>query len=88
MIKKIVKFTQELEDFYRFGYRGAIMKEAKEIDDFFMLITFSEVFGIENPYSFYTLEMLPALMPRFHRWHQKIGLKNAFFENFPCSCCC
>lgn len=88
MLKKIKNFTQSLESFYSYGYRSAIFSQKQEIDDFFMIITFSEVFGIENPYSLYTLEMLPALMPRFHSWHQKVGLKHSFFENFPCSCCC
>ncbi len=88
MIKRIIQFSNELERFYVGMHKSAIMKENAEIDDFFMIIAFSEIYGIENPYSLYTLELLPALMPKFHRWHQKVGLKHSFFENFPCSCCC
>jgi len=87
MIEKFIKFSQELEDSYRRSFASSIKRENSEIDDFFMLICFSEIFGLENPYSLYTLEMLPVLMPKFHDWHQNLGIKHSFFENFPCTCC-
>lgn len=43
--------------------------------------------GIENPFMLETLELLPTLVPKFHKWHQKIGLKLSIFNNFPCTCC-
>lgn len=88
MFNKILKIANDLEKFYMGMYKSSLVRENNEIDDFFMVITFSEIFGIENPYAIYTLDMLPVLMPRFHRWHHNVGLKHAFFESFPCSCCC
>lgn len=66
----------------------SFVENKDEIDDFFMIISFSEIWGIENPYALESLEMLPILMPKFHDWHQKVGVKSSFFENLPCSCCC
>lgn len=79
--------SSSLERLYFSKYGSAIKKEQREIDDFFMIITFSEMMGIENPLMFYTLELLPELMPRFHQWHQRMGLERSCFDNFPCTCC-
>ncbi|AJC93145.1 putative DNA helicase [Campylobacter subantarcticus LMG 24377] len=81
-------FSKKLEEFYFSKYGKAIKKEQEEIDDFFMIITFSELMGIENPFMLYTLELIPTLSPKFHKWHTKMGLKHSVFDNFPCSCCC
>ena len=73
LISKLLAFQKALEEYYASSYRGVLTKEEREIDDFFMIITFSEMMGIPNPYELYTLELLPELMPKFHAWHQKMG---------------
>lgn len=87
MKNKITSFINFLEDYYTSSYRGILHKEKKEIDDFFMIITFSEMMGIPNPYEFYTAEIMVDLMPKFHEWHKKAGLDKSPFDNFPCVCC-
>ncbi len=81
-------FNQRLENLYFIKYGAAIRRQKREIDDFFMIVTFSEMMGIENPFAFYTLEMLADLMPKFHDWHQRMGLEYSCFDSFPCACCC
>lgn len=77
-----------IEEFYFVKYKNVLKREQREIDDFFMIIVFSEIMGIQNPFSFYSLELLPELMPKFHQWHKRMGIEHAFFDNFPCTCCC
>lgn len=80
-------FCKFIDEFYACKYRSALAKEADNLDDFFMIITFSEMFGIENPLSFYLLDIMPELAPRFHLWHTKMGLPHSPFDNMPCTCC-
>lgn len=87
LLDKLSLVSRSLEAYYASGHRGAVARSKREIDDFFMMITFSEMMGIPNPYEFYTLELLPELMPKFHAWHQRVGLNESPFENFPCACC-
>ncbi len=82
------KMNKGIENLYFTKYGSSIKREQREIDDFFMIITFSEIMGIENPFSFYTLEMLIDLMPKFHEWHKRMGMEYSHFDSFPCMCCC
>ncbi|RAX58385.1 DNA helicase [Helicobacter monodelphidis] len=87
-IRWFASLSRGLENFYFSRYRPALIKEKREIDDFFMIITFSEMMGIPNPFMLYTLEMLPELAPRFHDWHKRMGLPHSPFDHFPCLNCC
>ena len=49
-----------------------------------MLLVFSEMMGIENPSSYYTLELLPLLYEGFHEWHIRMGMDHSPLENFRC----
>src|SRR5690606_22763133 len=42
--------------YYNAPYRGAIARATREEDDLFMLLVFSEMMGVPNPASRYTLE--------------------------------
>lgn len=87
MIKSLKHFATLLDSYYALGYKRVIQKEYDEIEDFFMILTFSEIMGVSNPYEFYMLELIPDLMPKFHQWHTKCGLEKSPFDYFPCSCC-
>ena len=88
MLNKLSRLSNFLDEFYVSKYRGMIYKDKRQIDDFFMIITFGEMMGIPNPYEFYTIELMIELMPEFHKWHKSVGLNKSPFENFPCFCCC
>lgn len=47
---------REWEAFHRRQGLRSFRKSLDNWEDFFMLITFCELYGIENPYHFYTLE--------------------------------
>ena len=73
-----------LREFYEGRHRGALARERRQEDDVFMLLVFSEMMGIENPASYYTLELLPLLYERFHDWHLRMGIERSPFEHFRC----
>ncbi|MDE7316994.1 MAG: DNA helicase [Helicobacter sp.] len=83
----LAPINRGLEQFYFSKYLPALKRDKREIDDFFMIITFSEMMGIPNPFAFYTLEMLPELMQHFHSWHKRMGMERSPFDSFPCVCC-
>ena len=84
---EIKNLIRTIEEYYESSYRGVLNREKKQIDDFFMIILFSEMMGIPNPYEFYTLEIMIDFMPNFHKWHKSVGLNESPFENLPCFCC-
>ena len=61
------------EEAYNAPYRSAIARAKREQDDLFMLLIFSEMMGVPNPASYYTLELQPLLMERFHDWPYRTG---------------
>jgi len=73
-----------VRDFYEGRHRGALARERRQEDDLFMLLVFSETMGIENPASYYTLELLPLMYERFHEWHIRMGMDRSPLEHFRC----
>ncbi|KPQ24931.1 MAG: hypothetical protein HLUCCA13_07530 [Halomonas sp. HL-48] len=49
-----------------------------------MLLVFSEMMGLQNPASYYTLELQPLLLERFHDWHIRMGMERSPLDNFRC----
>lgn len=74
-------FTEEV---YSSRYRGAIARARRDEDDLFMLLVFSEMMGLQNPASYYTLELQPLLLERFHDWHQRLGMEHSPLDHFRC----
>lgn len=74
-------FTEEV---YSSRYRGAIARARRDEDDLFMLLVFSEMMGLQNPASYYTLELQPLLLERFHDWHRRMGMEHSPLDHFRC----
>lgn len=74
-------FTEEV---YSSRYRGAIARARRDEDDLFMLLVFSEMMGLQNPASYYTLELQPLLLERFHDWHTRMGMEHSPLDHFRC----
>ena len=72
------------EEAYNAPYRSAIARAKREQDDLFMLLIFSEMMGVPNPASYYTLELQPLLMERFHDWHIRMGMEHSPLDNVKC----
>lgn len=72
------------ETYYNAPYRAAIARAKREEDDLFMLLVFSEMMGVPNPASWYTLELQPLLLQRFHDWHTRMGMERSPLDHFRC----
>lgn len=73
-----------LREFYAAPFRGAIARAKRQEDDLFMLLVFSEMVGVPNPASYYTLELQPLLYEDFHEWHKRMGMEHSPLEGFHC----
>lgn len=71
-------------EYYNAPYRAAIARAQRDEEDLFMLLVFSETLGIPNPAGWYTLELQPLLMERFHEWHQRMGMERSPLDQFRC----
>ena len=81
---RLERVGELVREFYDVRHRGALNRERRDEDDLFMLLVFSEMMGIENPASYYTLELLPLLYEGFHEWHIRMGMDHSPLENFRC----
>ena len=73
-----------LSEFYMSPYRGAVARARRDEDDLFMLFVFAELMGVPNPVTYYTLELQPILLERFHEWHQRMGLEHSPLDHVRC----
>ena len=73
-----------LHEFYMAPYRGAVARARRDEDDLFMLFVFAELMGVPNPATYYTLELQPILLERFHDWHTRMGLEHSPLDHFRC----
>ena len=87
-INKLKEFLDELDRYYRNQAVRQTARDRDALDDFFMLVCFGEIYGVDNPYTFQTLELMELLAPDYHDWHRRMGVSGVFFENFPCPMCC
>lgn len=78
------ELAEKLREFYAAPYRGAAARAKRDEDDLFMLLVFSQMMGVPNPASYYTLELLPVLYDRFHDWHIRMGMEESPLEHFRC----
>jgi hypothetical protein len=77
------RWLAELYDELFFArWRAAVARERRARDDLFLLLCFSDLLGIPNPVNHYTLELLPAMLESFHRWHLAQGLERSPLEGF------
>lgn len=73
-----------LKEFYNAPFRGAVARAKRQNDDLFMLLVFSEMVGVPNPASYFTLELQPLLYEDFHEWHKRMGMAHSPLEWFSC----
>ena len=71
-------------EFYNAPYRGTVARARRDEDDLFMLLIFSEMMGVPNPANYYTLELQPVLLERFHEWHTRMGMEHSPLDDFRC----
>jgi hypothetical protein len=69
---------------YNMPYRSTVARARREQDDLFMLLIFSEMMGVPNPATYYTLELQPIMLERFHDWHTRMGMEHSPLDGFRC----
>ncbi len=77
-------FRALLKEFYEAPYRGAVARAKRDEDERLMLGVYAELLGIPNPATYYTLELQPILLERFHEWHTRMGLEHSPLDHFRC----
>lgn len=80
-LKKFLEFYDEM---ISLPHRAEIIREIRDEDDLFLLLCFSEMLGIPNPASYYTLELYPIILERFHEWHQRMGMEKSPLDGIRC----
>jgi hypothetical protein len=76
------RFLELYEEAAIAPYRSAVARERRDAEDLFLLLCFSDLMGIPNPVSYYTLELLPQMLDRFHQWHLRQGMERSPLEGF------
>lgn len=70
--------------YYAAPYRSALARAKRDEDDLFMALVFAESMGVPNPAAYYTLELQPLMLERFHEWHQRMGMERSPLDNVRC----
>lgn len=84
-LRRRLRVVGELvREYYVAPHRGAVARARRDEDDLFMLLVFSEMMGVPNPASYYTLELMPVLYERFHDWHLRMGMDRSPIDGFRC----
>lgn len=82
--RRRARIRELLTEFYAAPYRGAVARARRDEDDLFLLLVYAELMGVPNPAAYYTLELQPLLLERFHDWHTRIGLEHSPLDHFRC----
>ncbi|MCE7791004.1 hypothetical protein K8O68_01070 [Salipaludibacillus sp. CUR1] len=77
-------FLKLYDEILRQGHRTEILRELRDEDDLFFLLLYSEMLGLPNPVSFYTLELYPYMLEKFHDWHKRMGMEKSPLSGFRC----
>lgn len=55
-------------------WRAGVARERRSREDELVAVLFLESVGIENPATYYALEVYPELLESLHRWHRERGV--------------
>ncbi|WP_077211662.1 cory-CC-star protein [Bacillus dakarensis] len=80
-LKKLIALYDEI---LKQPHRTELARELRDEEDLFMLLCFSEMVGVPNPAFYYTLELYPLLIVRFHDWHLRMGLETSPLDGIRC----
>jgi len=83
-LKHIRKAIEKYDEIIRHSHKAEIKRELRDENDLFLLLCFSELLGIPNPVSFYTLELYPYILEEFHEWHLRMGMEKSPLDHIRC----
>ncbi len=80
-LKKLFDYYEQI---ISLPHKSEIARELRDEDDFFLLLLYSEMLGIPNPAFYYTLELYPYMLEKFHDWHLRMGMEKSPLTGFRC----
>jgi hypothetical protein len=83
-VKKLKRIVEIYDQILKQPHRAEIARELRDEEDLFMLLCASEMLGIPNPAFYYTLELYPLMIERFHEWHILMGMEKSPLEGLRC----
>lgn len=78
------RLERAVQTYYAAPYRSALARARRDEEDLFMTLVFAESLGLPNPASYYTLELQPLMLERFHDWHKRMGMERSPLDNVRC----
>lgn len=81
---RLARLLAGWDEALRVGQEAAVRRELEEADDLFLLLCFSESFGLPNPASWHTLELYPLMLEEFHEWHRRMGQERSPLDHLRC----
>nr|WP_156855685.1 cory-CC-star protein [Oceanobacillus sp. AG] len=84
MLDRVKRIIEIYEEIIRMPHRTEIARELREEDDIFLLLLYSEMIGIPNPVYYYTLELYPYMIEKFHDWHLRMGMEKSPLSGIRC----
>ncbi|MBY0097297.1 cory-CC-star protein [Mesobacillus maritimus] len=78
------KLIQLYEEIISVNHRTEIARELRDEDDLFLFLCLSETLGLPNPAYYYTLELYPYMLEKFHEWHLRMGMDKSPLTGFRC----
>ena len=84
MIDSLKKLIAYYEEVISLPHRREIAGELRDEEDLFFLLLYSEMIGIPNPAYYYTLELYPHMIEKFHEWHLRMGMEKSPMHGIRC----
>lgn len=81
---KMKKWIQLYDEILSVNHRTELLREIRDEDDLFMFLCLSETLGLPNPAIYYTLELYPYILEKFHEWHLRMGSEKSPIDGIRC----
>lgn len=81
LLRRAEAFAQE---YYAAPYRTELARALRDEEDLLMTLVFAESLGLPNPATYYTLELQPLMLERFHDWHRRMGMERSPLDHIRC----
>jgi hypothetical protein len=80
-LKKLFEYYDQV---ISLPHKPEIAREIRDEDDLFLLLIYSDLLGIPNPAFYYTLELYPYIIEKFHEWHLRMGMEKSLLSGIRC----
>jgi hypothetical protein len=84
MKEKLKRIINLYDEIIKHPHKTEIARELRDEDDLFFLLLYSDMLGLPNPVFYYTLELYPYMIEKFHDWHLRMGMEHSPLEGIRC----